>query len=43
VAARLIMQATDYQIKEASNHYLSIDELRLLKEFMRKSARRQIA
>jgi hypothetical protein len=32
-----------HQTKEAFNHYVGIDELQLLKEFMRKSARRQKA
>lgn len=41
--ARLIMQATGHQTEEAFNHYVGIDELRLLEEFMRKSARRRVA
>jgi integrase len=43
VSARLIMQATGHQTEEAFNHYVGIDELRLLEEFMRKSARRRVA
>jgi integrase len=43
VAARLIMQATGHQTEEAFNHYVGIDQIRLLEEFMRKSARRRVA
>ena len=43
VPARLIMQATGHQTEEAFNHYVGIDQLRLLEEFMRKSARRRVA
>ena len=43
VAARLVMQATGHQTEEAFNHYVGIDELRLLEEFMRKSVRRRAA
>ncbi|MDO7851600.1 hypothetical protein [Hymenobacter convexus] len=43
VSARLIMQATGHQTEEAFNHYVGIDQLRLLEEFMRKSARRRAA
>ncbi|GAB3638260.1 hypothetical protein GCM10027422_38500 [Hymenobacter arcticus] len=43
VPARLIMQATGHQTEEAFNHYVGIDEIRLLEEFMRKSARRRVA
>jgi integrase len=43
VPARLVMQATGHQTEEAFNHYVGIDEIRLLEEFMRKSARRRVA
>jgi integrase len=43
VPARLIMQATGHQTEEAFNHYVGVDQLRLLEEFMRKSARRRVA
>jgi integrase len=43
VSARLIMQATGHQTEEAFNHYVGIDQLRLLEEFMRKSVRRRAA
>jgi integrase len=43
VPARLIMQATGHQTEEAFNHYVGVDEIRLLEEFMRKSARRRVA
>lgn len=39
VPARLIMQATGHQTEEAFNHYVGVDELQLVQEFMRKSAR----
>ncbi|HEX8506735.1 MAG TPA: tyrosine-type recombinase/integrase, partial [Hymenobacter sp.] len=41
VPARLIMQSTGHQTEEAFNHYVGIDEIRLLEEHMRKSARRR--
>jgi hypothetical protein len=37
------MQATGHQTEEAFNHYVGVDQLRLLEEFMRKSARRRVA
>ena len=43
VPARLIMQSTGHQTEEAFNHYVGIDEIRLLEEHMRKSARRRAA
>ena len=43
VPARLVMQATGHQTEEAFNHYVGVDEIRLLEEFMRKSARRRVA
>jgi integrase len=43
VPARLIMQATGHQTEEAFNHYVGVDELRLVEEFMRKSPRRRAA
>ncbi|UOQ96656.1 site-specific integrase [Hymenobacter sp. 5317J-9] len=43
VPARLIMQATGHQTEEAFNHYVGVDELRLVEEFMRKSTRRRAA
>ena len=41
VAYRLSMQATGHQTEEAFSHYVGVDELRLVKEFMRKSPRRR--
>jgi hypothetical protein len=43
VPARLIMQPTGHQTEEAFNHYVGVDELRLVEEFMRKSTRRRAA
>ena len=43
VPARTIMQATGHQTEEAFNHYVGVDELRLVEEFMRKSTRRRAA
>ena len=43
VPARLIMQSTGHQTEEAFNHYVGVDELRLLEEYMRKGARRRAA
>lgn len=43
VPARLIMQSTGHQTEEAFNHYVGIDEIRLLEEHMRKSTRRRAA
>lgn len=43
VPARLIMQATGHQTEEAFNHYVGVDELGLVEEFMRKSTRRRRA
>ena len=43
VPQRLIMQATGHQTEEAFNHYVGVDELRLVEEFMQKSARRRRA
>ncbi|MGI4873854.1 MAG: hypothetical protein ACRYFX_22055 [Janthinobacterium lividum] len=40
---RVIMQATGHQTEEAFNHYVGVDERRLVEEFMRKSARRRVA
>lgn len=33
------MQATGHQTEEAFNHYVGVDELKLVEEFMRKSTR----
>jgi integrase len=43
VPQRLIMQATGHQTEEAFNHYVGVDELKLVEEFMRKSTRRRRA
>lgn len=43
VPARLIMQATGHQTEESFNHYVGVDQLRLVEEFMRKSAQRRVA
>lgn len=43
VPARLVMQATGHQTEEAFNHYVGIDELQLVEEYMRKSARKRAA
>ncbi|MGI4866124.1 MAG: phage integrase SAM-like domain-containing protein [Janthinobacterium lividum] len=43
VAPRLIMQATGHQTEEAFNHYVGVDELKLVEEFMRKATRRRAA
>ena len=43
VPARLVMQATGHQTEEAFNHYVGVDELKLVEEFMRKSPRRRAA
>lgn len=43
VPQRLIMQATGHQTEEAFNHYVGVDELKLVEEFMRKSPRRRAA
>ena len=43
VPARLVMQATGHQTEEAFNHYVGVDELKLVEEFMRKSTRRRVA
>jgi len=43
VPQRLIMQATGHQTEEAFNHYVGIDELKLVEEFMRKATRRRRA
>jgi integrase len=43
VPARLIMQATGHQTEEAFNHYVGVNELKLVEEFMRKSTRRRAA
>ena len=43
VPQRLIMQATGHQTEEAFNHYVGVDELKLVEEFMRKSTRRRAA
>jgi integrase len=43
VPARLIMQSTGHQTEEAFNHYVGIDEIRLLEEHMRKSTRKRAA
>lgn len=40
---RVIMQATGHQTEEAFNHYVGVDELKLVEEFMRKSTRRRAA
>ncbi len=40
VPARLV---TGHQTEEAFNHYVGVDELKLVEEFMRKSARRRAA
>jgi len=43
VPQRSIMQATGHQTEEAFNHYVGVDELRLVETFMQKSARRRRA
>ncbi|MGI4862975.1 MAG: tyrosine-type recombinase/integrase [Janthinobacterium lividum] len=43
VPARLIMQATGHRTEEAFNHYVGVDQLQLVEEFMRKSTRRRAA
>ncbi len=43
VATRSIMQATGHQTEEAFNHYVGVDELKLVEEFMRKATRRRAA
>ena len=43
VPQRLIMQATGHQTEEAFNHYVGVDELKLVEEFMRKSTRKRRA
>jgi integrase len=43
VPARLVMQATGHQTEEAFNHYVGVDELKIVEEFMRKSARKRAA
>lgn len=43
VPARLIMQATGHRTEEAFNHYVGVDELKLVEEFMRKATRRRVA
>jgi hypothetical protein len=43
VPARMIMQSTGHQTEEAFNHYVGIHEIRLLEEYMRKSARKRVA
>jgi hypothetical protein len=43
VPGRTIMQATGHQTEEAFNAYVGVDELKLLKIFMRKSQRRLAA
>ena len=43
VTTRTIMQATGHQTEEAFNHYVGVDELKLVEEFMRKATRRRAA
>lgn len=43
VPSRMIMQATGHQTEEAFNAYVGVDELELVQQFMRKSARRRAA
>jgi integrase len=43
VPARTIMQATGYQTEEAFNTYVGVDELEIVQQFIRKSARRRAA
>jgi hypothetical protein len=43
VPARLIMQATAHRTEEPFNHYVGVDQLQLVEEFMRKSTRRRAA
>lgn len=43
VPSRLIMQATGHRTEEAFNHYVGVDELKLVEEFMRKAPRRRAA
>ncbi len=43
VPTRLVMQATGHQTEESFNHYVGVDTIRLLEEFMRKSARKRAA
>jgi integrase len=43
VPARTIMQATGHQTEEAFNAYVGVDELEIVQNFMKKSARRRAA
>jgi integrase len=43
VPARTIMQATGHQTEEAFNAYVGVDELEIVQQFMKKSARRRAA
>jgi len=43
VPSRMIMQATGHQTEEAFNAYVGVDELELVQQFMKKSARRRAA
>ncbi|MGI4873416.1 MAG: phage integrase SAM-like domain-containing protein [Janthinobacterium lividum] len=43
VPSRMIMQATGHQTEEAFNAYVGVDELELVQQFMRQSARRRAA
>jgi hypothetical protein len=43
MSARLIMQPTGHQTEEVFSHYdVGVDYVRLLEEFMRKSARQRV-
>jgi hypothetical protein len=43
VPARFIMQVTGHQPEEAFNHYVGVDELKLVEEFMCKATQRRAA
>ncbi|MBO2012991.1 phage integrase SAM-like domain-containing protein, partial [Hymenobacter negativus] len=43
VPSRTIMQATGHKTEEAFNHYVGVDELKIVEEFMRKATRRRAA
>lgn len=37
------MPATGHQTEEACHHYMGVDKLKLVEEFMRKATRRRVA
>jgi integrase len=43
VPSRTIMQATGHKTEEAFNHYVGVDELKIVEEFMRKASRKRVA